>query len=42
VVNAAPPVTSDSDGNFEVVEVSPGAGLFLLRRHRETPRCVFR
>ena len=35
VVNAAPPVTSDSDGNFEVVEVSPGEGLFLEGSHSQ-------
>lgn len=33
VVNAAPPVTSESDGTFEVVEVSPGSGMFLEGTH---------
>ncbi|MEC9477423.1 MAG: carboxypeptidase-like regulatory domain-containing protein [Planctomycetota bacterium] len=33
VVNAAPPVTSGSDGSFEVIEVSPGTDLFLEGSH---------
>lgn len=35
VVNAAPPVTSDSTGNFEVVEVSPGLDMFLEGSHSQ-------
>lgn len=35
VVNAAPPVTSKADGSFEVVEVSPGAGMFVEGTHSQ-------
>lgn len=35
VVNAAPPVTSGADGSFEVVEVSPGAGMFVEGTHSQ-------
>ncbi|MGE4619751.1 MAG: carboxypeptidase regulatory-like domain-containing protein [Planctomycetota bacterium] len=35
VVNAAPPVTSGSDGSFEVAEVSPGVELFLEGSHSQ-------
>jgi len=33
MVNAAPAVVSNADGSFEVVEVSPGTGLFLEGTH---------
>ena len=35
VVNAAPPVMSQADGSFEVVEVSPGTEMFVEGTHAQ-------